>query len=113
MGARHRIAWTVGVRVWVRDQGCCVYCGAAVTPDRMLEPHKKRASMDHVVPVCRGGEGTYENLVLACPDCNGGKNDGYAPRGINLGAGQEARRRNELSALGRIGRNDMEVQPTE
>ncbi len=98
MAGRHRIAWTVGVRVWIRDEGRCIYCHAEVTPDPILEPDKKPASMDHIVPKMRGGQGTYENLVLTCTDCNSKKRSQVAPRGTNLQVGQEARLRHELGA---------------
>ena len=103
MAGRHRIAWTTAVRIWVRDRGCCVYCDAEVTPDPLLEPDKKPASMDHVVPKERGGQGTYENLVLSCRDCNSQKRSQVAPRGVNLQVGQEARLRYKLGLEGANG----------
>lgn len=96
MAGRHRIGWTIAVRVWLRDEGRCVYCGVEVTPAPLLEPDKKPATMDHIVPKSRGGQGTYENLVLACPDCNGEKKRRVAPRGTNLQVGEEARMRHLL-----------------
>ena len=32
-------------------------------------------SLDHVVPISKGGQHTKDNLVPACAYCNGSKND--------------------------------------
>ena len=50
---------------WWRQQvqrGICHYCGKPVPPERI--------TMDHVVPVARGGRSTKGNIVPACPACN-------------------------------------------
>jgi 5-methylcytosine-specific restriction endonuclease McrA len=46
-----------------RDNHKCQYCGRS---DLTL-------TVDHVVPVSRGGEDTWENLVCACVHCNNKK----------------------------------------
>jgi 5-methylcytosine-specific restriction endonuclease McrA len=46
-----------------RDAHKCQYCGRS---DLTL-------TIDHVVPVSRGGEDTWENLVCACVQCNNKK----------------------------------------
>ena len=43
-------------------KGRCHYCGRAV-PAREL-------TMDHIVPLVRGGRSTRGNVVPACKDCN-------------------------------------------
>lgn len=48
-----------------RDGHRCQFCGRG---DLGL-------TLDHVIPVSRGGEDTWENLVCACVDCNNGKGD--------------------------------------
>ena len=45
-----------------RDEYTCQYCGTKL-PSTDL-------SLDHVVPRCRGGTSTWENLVVACIGCN-------------------------------------------
>ena len=42
--------------------GRCHYCGAAVTPVEL--------TLDHVVPLIRGGRSTRGNCVPACKECN-------------------------------------------
>ena len=48
--------------IFERDKNTCQYCG-----QRMA---KTDATIDHVIPRSRGGHDTWENLVLACVDCN-------------------------------------------
>lgn len=48
-----------------RDSHKCQYCGRS---DLTL-------TVDHVMPVSRGGEDTWENLVCACVNCNNKKGD--------------------------------------
>lgn len=49
--------------------GECAYCGH--TPKTRHE----RLTMDHLVPVSRGGTTTGDNIVPACSSCNSSKND--------------------------------------
>ncbi|WP_028584443.1 HNH endonuclease [Desulfogranum mediterraneum] len=42
--------------------GCCYYCGEKVG--------FKNLTMDHVIPLARGGRSTKDNLVPCCKDCN-------------------------------------------
>ncbi|HXX64518.1 MAG TPA: HNH endonuclease [Bacteroidota bacterium] len=48
-----------------RDGHRCQYCGRA---DLSL-------TIDHVLPLSRAGEDTWENLVCACVECNNRKGD--------------------------------------
>ena len=52
---------------WKRQQakGKCHYCG------RPAEP--KELTMDHIVPVSRGGRSTKNNVVPCCKECNSAK----------------------------------------
>jgi len=65
-------------RVLERDGYVCAYCGREAT------------EADHVVAKARGGKDAMENLVAACKDCNGRKQDkelvrtsGYNPRWLD------------------------------
>lgn len=51
--------------VYLRDEFCCLYCGCAIT--------RKNATIDHVVPISRGGKTTWENCATACGPCNSRK----------------------------------------
>ncbi len=48
-----------------RSSGICYYCGQTFKPAEL--------TMDHLVPVVRGGKSVQGNLVPACKDCNSKK----------------------------------------
>jgi 5-methylcytosine-specific restriction endonuclease McrA len=43
-------------------KGKCYYCGSAAAP--------KALTMDHIVPISRGGKSTRGNVVPCCKTCN-------------------------------------------
>ena len=47
------------------QQGTCHYCGRNVG--------KSALTMDHVVPLSRGGKSKKGNIVAACKECNNKK----------------------------------------
>jgi len=46
-------------------RGRCHYCGGEFDPDSL--------TLDHIVPVARGGRSTKGNCVPACKECNNNK----------------------------------------
>ena len=42
--------------------GLCYYCGRLFSP--------KDLTMDHIVPLARGGRSSKDNLVACCKECN-------------------------------------------
>lgn len=52
---------------WKRKvaKGECHYCGQKTAPADL--------TMDHIVPLARGGRSTKGNLAAACKDCNNRK----------------------------------------
>lgn len=57
------------------DDPRCVYCGRILAydhPTRGLVPNRY-CSIDHLLPVSRGGTDDPRNLVLACSGCNRSK----------------------------------------
>jgi 5-methylcytosine-specific restriction protein A len=42
--------------------GICYYCGKVFKPGDL--------TMDHIVPLARGGRSTKDNLVACCKECN-------------------------------------------
>jgi 5-methylcytosine-specific restriction endonuclease McrA len=48
-----------------RSEGICYFCKRKVLP--------KELTIDHIVPVIRGGKSTKGNIVPACKDCNNKK----------------------------------------
>lgn len=66
--AKRRRERTAGVSLdrWLiarRDGWVCGICSEHVSPDEMW-------SIDHIVPLARGGSHSYENVQLAHFDCN-------------------------------------------
>jgi 5-methylcytosine-specific restriction protein A len=43
-------------------KGVCQYCEKQISP--------KALTMDHIVPISRGGKSSKGNVVPACKDCN-------------------------------------------
>jgi len=43
-------------------QGICHYCKKKFSPEEL--------TLDHIVPVARGGKSTRGNMVVCCRDCN-------------------------------------------
>ena len=59
------------LRMLVRSQGgCCWYCKKPVP--------REHITVDHVVPLSRGGLDTVENMRLACSQCNQDKGAGVS-----------------------------------
>jgi len=61
--------------VYLRDNGQCQYCGDKI--------ERKESTLDHVVPVSKGGKSTWENCTTACAPCNSNKSDktkGWKPQ---------------------------------
>jgi len=50
-----------------RDNYTCQYCGKI--------QDRKKLTIDHVVPVSKGGESSFANCVAACYKCNNKKNN--------------------------------------
>ncbi len=47
------------------QKGVCYYCGRKFPPNEL--------TMDHVVPIIKGGRSEKNNLVPACKECNARK----------------------------------------
>ncbi|MGC9329624.1 MAG: HNH endonuclease [Candidatus Hinthialibacter sp.] len=48
--------------VMLRDGYRCQYCGVQHSPDKL--------TLDHVIPLSRGGKDVWSNVVTACKKCN-------------------------------------------
>lgn len=48
--------------IFARDNNQCQYCGKKFPTSEL--------SLDHVTPRSQGGQGSWENIVCACVDCN-------------------------------------------
>lgn len=95
------------IRVFDRDGWRCQICGAA-TPKALLGKHKQRApTLDHRVPISKGGSHTYGNVQCACLSCNVAKSDkivvGQMPLFVNdLAGGGSREKRKTLGDRARM-----------
>ena len=55
--------------IYMRDGLACVWCGSG------LEDEGVTLSLDHVVPVSKGGLNNSKNLVTSCRKCNSVRGD--------------------------------------
>ena len=58
--------------VFARDGWTCQYCGS-----------RSSLTVDHVIPRCKGGASSWENIVASCAPCNRRKGD-RLPRQANM-----------------------------
>jgi len=49
----------IRARILIRDGYCCQYCGS-----------EDATTVDHVIPISKGGTDDPDNLVAACSRCN-------------------------------------------
>ena len=61
---RPRLAFTRR-NLFRRDRNCCQYCSKKCSTEDL--------SIDHVIPTCAGGAGSWTNCVVACLACNARK----------------------------------------
>lgn len=59
-----------------RYGGRCCICGRVVALDKPMQA-PDRATIDHIIPLSKGGTSDPENLQLACFPCNDVKRDWY------------------------------------
>src|SRR5215207_9416700 len=69
---RRALPLDLRIDVWDESGGRCHYCQEALHPLRDF-------TVDHVIPVARGGSDDRSNLVAACRRCNSSKGAGTAP----------------------------------
>jgi len=64
MKPKHTVRFSKS-NVFLRDGFKCQYCGDHLD--------KRDCTLDHVLPVSKGGKSTFENSTTACGPCNAGK----------------------------------------
>jgi 5-methylcytosine-specific restriction endonuclease McrA len=55
--------------VYLRDLYICNYCGKKL--------QKKDCTLDHVLPISKGGKTVFENTVTSCSPCNSSKGNNH------------------------------------
>lgn len=57
----------LSLKLMIRDGPNCGICGTKLTGEQ---------SIDHIIPISKGGTEAFDNLQLAHPKCNFSKSDG-------------------------------------
>jgi 5-methylcytosine-specific restriction endonuclease McrA len=60
--------------IWDRDKGICQLCSSPVDPD-LPWPDRMSKTLDHIVPLAKGGTHEWANVQLSHAVCNSRKND--------------------------------------
>jgi 5-methylcytosine-specific restriction endonuclease McrA len=82
-------------RLLVKHNGACAICSAAClvgAPER----HPLQPTIDHIVPLWRGGARGYENCQLACYACNQKKSRSESGERLRRNAAKNASGRYRL-----------------
>jgi CRISPR/Cas system Type II protein with McrA/HNH and RuvC-like nuclease domain len=59
------------IRTFLRQNGLCHYCGDEMSPYVSSDDSEpEHMTIDHIVPLARGGSNRHENLVACCVGCN-------------------------------------------
>ena len=69
--------------VFMRDGWICQHCKKRVDK-RFKHPNPMCASLDHIIPLSKGGTHTYDNVQLAHLGCNSSKCNNVLPQGEQL-----------------------------
>jgi hypothetical protein len=97
MNKRKSISKKIRFNVFKRDLFTCQYCGD--------KPPKVILELDHITPVCEGGDNDQDNLITACFDCNRGKSGELLtviPEAINDKAKKVAEKELQLKEFGKL-----------
>lgn len=68
--------------VFTRDGHVCVYCSVPISTAAQDRDTPRYGTLDHVVPISKGGRSTPHNLVTSCLACNRDKADRQLPPGF-------------------------------
>jgi 5-methylcytosine-specific restriction endonuclease McrA len=75
-----------------RDEHTCAYCGIRPGDKQHGRTLSERSfTVDHILPISRGGKNTWGNTVCACPACNQRKGS-RTPHEANMKLGWEPKR---------------------
>ncbi len=69
---REWINWRIKNKLLEETNGRCAHCGISI------EPHKNM-TLEHIIPINKGGTNDEENLTVLCKDCNKLKSDMILP----------------------------------
>lgn len=94
MTTRKAISTRTRFEVFKRDGFKCLYCGRS--PPAVL------LHVDHIIPVCGGGDNSRDNLATSCDKCNLGKSGvslTAVPKSLQDRAAESIEREKQVKAL--------------
>lgn len=103
MSQRKAISTRTRFEVFKRDGFKCLYCGRT-PPDVLLH-------VDHIIPVCEGGDNSRDNLATSCDKCNLGKSGvslTVVPKSLEERAAESIEREKQVKALAKAMRAEKE-----
>lgn len=103
MANRKPISTRTRFEVFKRDGFRCLYCGR--TPPSVL------LHVDHIIPVCNGGDNSRDNLATSCDQCNLGKSGvplTSVPKSLQERAAESVEREKQVKALAKALRAEKE-----
>ena len=56
------------IKVFEKDNWTCYVCGISTITSKKYKPN--RATLDHIIPLTKGGTHTYDNVRCCCNRCN-------------------------------------------
>ncbi|KPK81473.1 MAG: HNH endonuclease [Gemmatimonas sp. SM23_52] len=80
--------------LFARDHYTCQYCGR----HRRALGHREFLTRDHLLPLCRGGDNTWDNVITACTRCNHKKGN-QTPREAHMKPLSTAREPNHVELV--------------
>lgn len=76
------------LRLMEAQSGLCAYCPTKCVAVKRWRYDPAQATIDHVIPLSRGGTSRVSNLVMACRACNEAKDNYPAPALLHGRVGQ-------------------------
>lgn len=58
------------LRIFLRDDWRCFWCSESVDMNATMQDSPRSATVDHIIPIARGGGNEDVNLVTSCNACN-------------------------------------------
>ena len=59
------IAW----KLWEQQRKNCIYCGEKIL-EKNISPSRGEVQIDHIIPISKLGDNSFDNKILICSDCN-------------------------------------------
>jgi hypothetical protein len=69
--------------VFKRDRWKCGICGKKTSKSKQV-PHKRAPTLDHIIPMSKGGGHLYSNVQCACFECNSNASNNMAGKQLRL-----------------------------